>query len=135
MVARNQLKRLDSSNKTRAENLVYFLGNLDSRKYKTDFITEGNSNYAFTLVLNKPSFADRDLVEKSLKSYGVEVRRGGSGGGNMTRQPATKYLGLNPLDYPFCEHIHHFSWYLGNGPQVTKGKIDNLLRILNSIDI
>ena len=49
----NQIKRLDSNNEARTENLKYFLENLDESIYKTDFDLIGSSNYAFNVVLNQ----------------------------------------------------------------------------------
>ena len=46
----NQLKRLDDNNKSRTDNLLYFLDNLDKNIYKIDFDLEGSSNYPFNVV-------------------------------------------------------------------------------------
>src|SRR5262249_1639469 len=54
VIGRSQLKRLDEGIRRRTENLLLFLGNLDPAAYRTDFATEGSSNYAFTLVLRQP---------------------------------------------------------------------------------
>ena len=51
VLGRSHLKRLDEEIKLRNRNLKYFLKNLNSEKYRTDFNLEGVSNYAFTLVL------------------------------------------------------------------------------------
>lgn len=135
VVARNQLKRLDANNEIRSDNFLYFLNNLNPEKYLTTMNTEGNSNYAFTVVLKNPSITGRDKMESTMKKYLIEFRRGLSGGGSLIRQPALKKLGLNPLDFPNTERVHHFSWYIGNYPTLKKSKIDNLLRIFNSANV
>ena len=89
----NQLKRLDYNNRLRSKNFAYFLKNLDPNIYKTDFNLEGNSNYAFPLILKKASFQMRDKLEKLMIKSGIEFRRGNAGGGNQIRQPyLKKYL-------------------------------------------
>ena len=49
----NQLKRLDKNNLRRVSNFKIFLNELDKEKFYTDFDLEGNSNYAFPLILKK----------------------------------------------------------------------------------
>lgn len=134
VMALNQLKRLDKNNKTRKDNLKIFLKNLDSKKYFTNFNQTGNSNYAFTLLLNNPDFKKRDLIEKTLKENGIEFRRGMSGGGNQLMQPyLRKLFGNEYLKYPSVNHVHHFGWYIGNYPDLNKGLIPKLCKMLNSI--
>jgi len=131
----SQLNRLDTNNKKRAENLDCFLDNLNSEIFRTDFLREGNSNYAFTLVLKEPSYDLRDKVEFQLKSNGVEYRRGLSGGGNQLRQPYLKNIsGLpTPESLKETEHIHNFAWYIGNYPSINQNDIVWLTDLLNSI--
>lgn len=134
VMALNQLKRLDENNIIRKQNLNIFLDNLDGKKYYIEFNREGNSNYAFTLLLRMPDFEFRDKVENTLKENGIEFRRGMSGGGNQLRQPYLKKIFLNEYEkYPICDHIHHFGWYIGNYPELEKEKIYNLCKILNNI--
>ena len=131
----SQLNRLDTNNKKRAENLDCFLNNLNSEIFRTDFLREGNSNYAFTLVLKEPSYNLRDKVEFQLKSNRVESRRGLSGGGNQLRQPYLKNIsGLpTPESLKETEHIHNFAWYIGNYPSINQNDIVWLTDLLNSI--
>ena len=131
----SQLNRLDTNNKKRAENLDCFLNNLNSEIFRTDFLREGNSNYAFTLVLKEPSYNLRDKVEFQLKSNRVEYRRGLSGGGNQLRQPYLKNIsGLpTPESLKETEHIHNFAWYIGNYPSINQNDIVWLTDLLNSI--
>ena len=56
VIGRNQLKRIDKNNKKRNRNLALFLNSVDEKKFRTDFVLEGCSNYAFPLVLKKPDF-------------------------------------------------------------------------------
>jgi CDP-6-deoxy-D-xylo-4-hexulose-3-dehydrase len=133
-MALNQLPRLDANNVIRKENLDVFLDNLDSKKYYTDFVREGNSNYAFTLLLKKEDLVMRDKVETVLRENGVEFRRGMSGGGNQLRQPyLKKRFGDEYKNYPNCYFINFFGWYIGNYPELEKSQILNLTKILNDI--
>ena len=133
----SQLKRLDRNNKKRTLNLEIFLQGLDPELFRTDFRIEGNSNYALTLVLNQPSFILRDRVEQALKNEGIEFRRGLSGGGNQLRQPYLRRLMdiPDPQSLPNTDFIHHFSWYIGNYPELPQDRIKSLCEILNSIQI
>ena len=130
-----QLKRLDENNVKRTENLRKFLSVLDPQIFKTDFKVDGSSNYAFTLVLNKPNMEMRDKVEVLLKSRGIEFRRGLSGGGNQLRQPYLKNLSgfPSPESVPVTDHIHHYSWYIGNYPELGHDQIDWLGSLLKTI--
>ena len=131
----SQLNRLDTNNKKRAKNLDCFLDNLNSEIFRTNFLREGNSNYAFTLVLKEPSYDLRDKVEFQLKSNGVEFRRGLSGGGNQLRQPYLKNIpGLpTPESLTETEHVHNFAWYIGNYPSINQSDIMWLVNLLNLI--
>lgn len=136
VIALNQLPRLDANNIIRKENLDLFLNNLDSTKYYTDFIREGNSNYAFTLLLRKGDFTLRNNVEKVLTENEIEFRRGMSGGGNQLRQPyLNKRFGDEYKNYPNCNFIHSFGWYIGNYPELDKSQILNLTNLLNHITL
>lgn len=132
----SQLPRLDGNNLERSQNLSIFLNSLDSSVYKTDFRTEGSSNYAFTLVLNQPSFEMREKVEQKLRQNGIEFRRGLSGGGNQLRQPYLRKLGIfpEPTSLPNTEFVHHFGWYIGNYPKISPDRILWLTQLLNSIN-
>jgi CDP-6-deoxy-D-xylo-4-hexulose-3-dehydrase len=140
----SQLKKLDTNNIKRKNNFAHFMHNLNPDKYVTTLEMDGQCNYAFIVILKNPSFEKRELVETTLRGHLIEFRRGLSGGGNQMRQPyfrrlnvsrLNEYLTELPILYPNIEHVHHFSWYIGNFPTLEKHKIDNLLRILNSIDV
>ena len=132
----NQLKRLDYNNRLRSKNFAYFLNNLDPNIYKTDFNLEGNSNYAFPLILKKASFQMRDKLEKLMIKSGIEFRRGNAGGGNQLRQPyLKKYLKrINFNRFKNVEHVHFFGYYIGNYPSLKTKKINKICNILNSLE-
>jgi CDP-6-deoxy-D-xylo-4-hexulose-3-dehydrase len=135
VIGRCQLKRLDTNNVIRRENLKLFLSQLDSEKYFTDFNTEGSCNYAFTLLLRQSDAPLCDRVMRALREHGVEFRRGMSGGGNQLRQPYLK--GIIPdrefEKYPKVDHVHFYGFYLGNYPDLEKDKIADLCALLNSL--
>ncbi len=133
-IGRSQLKRLDSNNEVRNENLVLFLKNLDPEKYQTDFEIEGSCNYAFTLILKKPDFTLSENIMGTLRDHRVAFRRGTSGGGNQLRQPyLRKLLAEDPTRYPKVDHVHFFGFYIGNYPTLARDKILQLCKILNDL--
>ena len=130
----NQLKRLDSNNILRAKNFELFLSKLDKNKFFTDYIIEGNSNYAFPLILKTKSFRKRDSFEKHLTKNKIEFRRGNAGGGNQMRQPYLKKIIRlkNFNEFQNVEHVHHFGYYIGNFPALSKKNIIKLVNIINN---
>jgi len=136
IIGLSQLKRLDSIVERRTENLKRFINQLDSSKYRTDFKLEGSSNYAFNLILKKP---DNDFVSRlmaKMDEFGIEYRRGSSGGGNQTRQPYIKeILPENAyMSFPETEHIHFYGFYIGNFPDLHDEEIDDICNILNAVE-
>ena len=130
----SQLKKLDSNNKKRIDNYNYFMSKLDSSKYVTNLELEGQCNYAFTVILKEPSVVTSLNVELRLKENAIEFRRGMSGGGNQLRQPyIKKHFKINYDDFKVVDHVHNFSWYIGNYPGLQRDKIDTLLNVLNKI--
>jgi CDP-6-deoxy-D-xylo-4-hexulose-3-dehydrase len=135
ILGRSQLKRLNKIVERRTENLLRFLKQIDSSKYRTDFKLEGSSNYAFNLILKEP---DNDLVQRlmlKMREAGVEFRRGSAGGGNQIRQPYLKGVVPNGhhLEFPETEHVHFYGFYIGNFPDLNGEEVDELCAILNSI--
>ena len=127
-----QLQNLDSNNQIRIDNFKYFVDNLKSKKFYTDFQMDGQCNYAFILIMKETDFELRNLIEKMMNENGIEFRRGLSGGGNQMRQPYFKSQFEIPYEeYPIIEHVHNFSWYIGNYPSLEREKIDNLIGLLN----
>jgi CDP-6-deoxy-D-xylo-4-hexulose-3-dehydrase len=137
VIGRSQLKRLDANNRIRSENLDLFLNNLDSDKYRTDFMTTGSCNYAFTLVLKHADPILNENVVAALREMGVEHRRGASGGGNQLRQPYLQTFveesGASIESYTQVEHVHFYGYYIGNYPDLEKSKILELCAVLNSL--
>jgi CDP-6-deoxy-D-xylo-4-hexulose-3-dehydrase len=137
VIGLNQLPRLNKNIIKRSDNLTFFLSNIDSKKYFTDFNLEGNSNYAFPIILKTSSFKKRDKFEKLLKVSNIEFRRGNAGGGNQLRQPyLKKYLKkINIKKFKNIEHVHNFAYYIGNFPSLSKNKIKRICLFLNKIDL
>jgi len=133
VIGLNQLPRLDDNNKKRVANFNYFISNLNAEKYITELRTAGQCNYAFIVIMRDNSFEVRDKIEATLKEKGIEFRRGLSGGGNQMRQPFMTQFNYNLDKYPNIEHVHNFSWYIGNYPTLPQEKIDYLLEVLNNL--
>lgn len=126
-----QLKDLDSRIQQRKANFKTFLSNLDGNKYRINFKTKGNSNFAFILVL-QPHVKDKiHEVCKMLANNNFEYRRGAIGG-NQLRQPYLKGFG-NHADYPETEYMHFYSVYIGNFHNLDKTRIMQLCKELNAI--
>ncbi|MDB5313989.1 MAG: arnB [Gemmataceae bacterium] len=135
VIGRSQLPRLDEGNRRRTENLQLFLRHLDPDLYRTDFATDGSSNYAFTLVLKEPDAALGDCVMTTLRRHGVEFRRGTAGGGNQLRQPYLRRLfGQDAWKaYPNADHVHFHGFYIGNYPSLDRDRILKLCELLNGL--
>ena len=133
VIGLNQLPRLDDNNKKRISNFNHFISNLNAEKYVTELRTAGQCNYAFIVIMRDDSFDMRDKIEATLKEKGIEFRRGLSGGGNQMRQPFMTQFNYNLDNYPNIEHIHNFSWYIGNYPSLSQEKINYLLEVLNNL--
>jgi CDP-6-deoxy-D-xylo-4-hexulose-3-dehydrase len=135
VLGRSQLRRLNENNRIRRRNLALFLQNLDPDKYQTDFATEGNCNYAFTLILRHPDPVLGDHVMRALHQRGVEFRRGTAGGGNQLRQPYLKgRIGPQELEkYPRVDHVHFYGFYIGNYPGLEQERILDLCSLLNQL--
>jgi len=117
--------------------LFAFLSKLDSKKYKVDFRLVGCSNYAFNIVL-QPEYANKEFVERlmgKMRDNEIEFRRGSAGGGNQLRQPYLK--GIVAEDYhknfPNTEHMHFYSFYIGNYPTLSKMAINEITDVLNKV--
>jgi CDP-6-deoxy-D-xylo-4-hexulose-3-dehydrase len=137
VIGLNQLKQLNKNNSIRSKNFKLFLKLIDGKKYWKNFDIEGNSNYAFPIILRTKNIKKRDLFEKKLEEKGIEFRRGNAGGGNQLRQPYLKKFSksLNLRKYKNVDHIHFFGYYIGNYPALKKTKIIAIVNILNNIII
>ena len=133
----NQLKRLDKTIEKRADNFSYFIKGLPDWAFK-GFNLEGQSNYAFNLILNNPDKKLMSRLEKALEANEIEFRRGSAGGGNQARQPYIKKLDEFKIydpskELPIADHIHFFGMYIGNFPELKKKEIDWLLEVINNV--
>lgn len=136
VIGRKQLRRLDENNRRRCENLRLFLSLLDDSKYRTDYALEGSCNYALPLVLRRPDRTLWENVTRTLREYDVEFRRGMAGGGNQLRQPYVRRLfGVEAAkEFPNADHIHFYSLYIGNYPELEHEKIRTLCEALNRLE-
>ena len=137
ILGRSQLKRLDKNNKIRAKNLKQFLSLLDPNKYETNYDLEGNSNYAFPLLLKNKNIKKRNLFEKYLSNFNIEFRRGNAGGGNQLRQPYLKKFTKNIKNKNFqnVDYVHDYGYYIGNFPTLSANKIKTICSVLNSFKL
>lgn len=129
----NQLKRLDSNIKKRNENQNYFYSLLDESKFKKDFNFFGSSNYAFNLILKNEDHNLMHRLKDVLFDNNIEFRRGSAGGGNQIRQPYIKNMNKKYEFslFPNTEHMHFYSMYLGNYPEL---QLDDIQFIVNQIN-
>ena len=131
VIGLSQLKKLDAKNQERRENFDLFISNLNYDKYHVELDKEGNCNYAFIVILKNADMEKRNSLENKLRINGIEFRRGLSGGGNQMRQPFFKNVYKDFSNFPNIEHIHNYSWYIGNYPGLERNKIEKLLEVLN----
>jgi len=137
LIGLSQLRRLDDMIAKRVDNFSYFLDNLPTWAF-SDFNLEGQSNYAFNLILKEP---DPDLmrrIESIFFHETIEYRRGSAGGGNQLRQPYLQdYVTANSILpnvlAPVTDHIHFYGMYLGNYPELPRDELDYLLSVINRI--
>lgn len=134
VLGRSQLKRLDDNNLDRTANLEQWLASLDVTKYRTEYRTEGSSNYALPLILLDPDYVLMSKVLALLDELDVEYRKGTAGGGNQLRQPyARARWGDLYKRFPQAEHIHQYGLYIGNYPDLEPSKITQLCERLASL--
>jgi|TARA_B100000315_G_scaffold246722_1_gene274403 CDP-6-deoxy-D-xylo-4-hexulose-3-dehydrase len=127
----SQIKRLDYNIGKRVDNLYIWLDGLNSSLFKTDYKTDGNSNFALPLiVLNNDK--DRFIrVCQILDRNQVEYRVGTAGGGNQARQPYLEKFDYTAGDLPNSDYIHDFGLYVGNHPELKEEQIIELCTKLN----
>ena len=131
----NQLKNLDKNNQLRTKNFLFFLKNLDPKKYWINYDLHGSCNYAFPIILKTKNLKKRDYFEKQLFKNNIEFRRGNAGGGNQLRQPYLKDIVKlkNFKEFKNVELVHFFGYYIGNYPELKREKILKITQILNNI--
>jgi CDP-6-deoxy-D-xylo-4-hexulose-3-dehydrase len=132
VIGLSQINKLDAKNQERRDNFDLFISNLNPDKYHIALNTEGNCNYAFIVILKNNDIDKRNELENKLRENSIEFRRGLSGGGNQMRQPFFKSIYKDFSNFPVIEHIHNFSWYIGNYPGLEKEKITKLIEVLNA---
>ena len=99
---------------------------------------DGQSNYAFNIILRDP---DDELMKKlqiTLERNQIEYRRGSAGGGNQMRQPYVRSIfKFTEQDFakiaPVTDHIHFYGMYLGNYLNFLES-IDEITSILVLFD-
>ena len=132
-----QIKRLNKNIMKRNENHKIFLNNLREDIFFKKFDLKGSSNYALHLILKRKNRSLFKEVTSKLKSKLIEYRIGSAGGGNQLRQPYLKNLRKkhNLKNFKNTEHMHFYSLYVGNYPDLKKNKILKLCKILNEIKV
>jgi CDP-6-deoxy-D-xylo-4-hexulose-3-dehydrase len=136
ILGRRQLRRLDDNVRRRTDNLMRFLSRINPEKFRTDFKTEGSSNYAFNLVTREPDFDYTERLMAALRKAGIEFRRGSAGGGNQLRQPYLRTV-VPPDHYkrfPETDHIHFFGFYIGNFPDLSFEEVDEICDVINVVN-
>ena len=132
-----QIKRLDKNIAKRNKNFEYFINRLDKNIFFTNFDLIGHSNYAFNVILKNKNHKLMNKILQNLEKEGIEFRRGSAGGGNQLRQPYLKdFVSKKDIkELKNTEHIHFFSFYIGNYPELTSKKIDKIVKTLNIFTI
>ncbi len=134
ILGRQQLQRLDENNLIRTRNHNRFLSTINDKVYKTDFFTEGSSNYAFNLILNEPNSDLMNGLMNALNDNEVEFRLGSAGGGNQLRQPYLRNIVKSDdwKNFPVTDHVHFYGLYIGNFPDLKLEEVDDIVEIINS---
>ena len=138
LIGIEQLKRLDEMVQKRADNFTFFLNLLPEWCFK-DFNLNGQSNYAFNVILKEPNTDLMNKLEKKLEENEIEFRRGSAGGGNQMRQPYVRSLyDFTEKDFkeisPITDHIHFYGMYLGNYPELSFDSIKEIASIISSVE-
>ncbi len=133
VLGQSQIKRLDHNIQKRNNNLKYFLSKLDREKFFLGFDLKGMSNYALIVILKNKNQKLMKKVTKNLTDNGIEYRIGSAGGGNQLRQPYIRnsYKGIFKK-YKNTEHMHFYSLYIGNYPDLKRKDLDFIIKVLNA---
>ena len=135
LIGLNQLKRLDNNIKKRNANHKFFLDNINNELFYTKFDLNGSSNYAFNLILKKKNSNLMKKLIYALNRAKIEFRLGSAGGGNQLRQPYLKNIVTykNFEKFKNVEHMHFYSMYIGNYPDLKIKDIKKIVKVINSI--
>ena len=135
ILGQSQIKRLNKNIKKRNNNHLLFLKKLNKNVFFTQYNLKGHSNYALNLILKKKSKLLFKKLISNLKYNKIEYRIGSAGGGNQLRQPYLRDIYKNKyyLNFPNTEHLHFYSLYIGNYPELGKEQIEFLSNVCNSI--
>ncbi len=130
----SQIKKIDKNIEIRRSNLEVWLNNLDEKKFRVSYSSDGNSNFALPLILKNKDRVLFEDVKKTLQSLSVEFRIGTAGGGNLTRQPFVLASDHRVIDnQKNVDHIHEFGLYIGNGAHVTENNLMKVITQLNKL--
>ena len=135
VIGLEQIKRLNRNIKIRNDNHKLFLKNLRKDVFMSNFNLIGSSNYGLHLIMKEKNKIMFKKVTDTLSLNSIEYRIGSAGGGNQLRQPYLKNLRnkFNFKNLQNTEHMHFYSLYIGNYPDLDKTKILKLCTILNKI--
>jgi len=131
----SQLKRLDHNILKRTKNLNLWLSALDSKKYFTKYQTEGSSNFALPLILNKNNEKLFQSVCNVLDRSDIEYRIGTAGGGDQSKQPYLQSYKFKHHTLTNTAHIHKMGLYVGNHPELHDDQIVKLCNNLNNLSL
>ena len=131
------MKRLDQIIENRSRNFTKFLDLCPEWMFK-DFQLDGQSNYAFNIILKQP---DKELFNRLCVLFdnsGIEYRVGSAGGGNQMRQPYVRNIFKftdNQIKeiVPIADHVHFFGMYIGNFPDLKDEEIEWLCKIIRNV--
>ena len=122
-----QLPGLDECIKKRNENYNTFINNLDSSLYRTDYKSDGCSNFAL------PIFTKRNNIEQIktiLRENDIEYRP--CIAGNLYEHPFMQQVEQETFD-DNVKQIHRNCIYVGNHKDVKEDMVIELCEILNSL--
>lgn len=130
----SQLPRLDSNVDSRTRNFKLFLEGLDPQRFFVEFDVEGSSNFALMVILRDADPVLQRKLEEFLVENQIEFRRGLAGGGNQLRQPyLRKIMQFDPAKFPNVEHVHFYSFYVGNYPELKSETITWFTDSINNL--
>ena len=137
LIGIEQLKRLDKMIEKRANNFKYFLELLPNWCFK-DFNLNGQSNYAFNIILKDPNDELMNKLQNTLEKNEIEYRRGSAGGGNQMRQPYVRSIFKFTSEditriAPITDHIHFYGMYIGNYPELDFKSIEEITSVIASV--